>query len=182
MADKDIWRRRKEAILRFKGNFKMAAITALGLLLLATVAGLAISALTTVRDATEDTPAEFVGVSAEAAVGPVTAVVSVAPTSPIEPGEAAANETPQAPDRVSNIKFDRSANGAEIKVRWDKVDDATHYHLNYTDDDGTSWHRYVSDIPAKKVPISIVSHPECNSNIAVEAVNEFAGEWTTTTR
>ena len=69
----------REKILKFKGNFKAAAITALGLLLLATVAGVAISALTTVRDATEDTPAEFVGMSAEVAVGPVTAVVSVAP-------------------------------------------------------------------------------------------------------
>ena len=232
--------------MRFKGNFKTAAIAALGLLLLATVAGLAISALTTVRDATEGTPAEFVGVSAEVAVGPVTAMVAVAPTSPIDATAASANsnappvvasvsgtrsengkqiaaswtaveeathyhlnyklhdgtdwfryvdywpdtsvtmkglqhtkgytlavqsvkkegedvyaygwtesdmvEAPAPPALVTGITAERSANGAEIKVNWDKVDDATHYHLNYTDDDGESWHRYVSDIPAKKVP------------------------------
>ena len=53
---------------------------------------------------------------------------------------------------------------------------------------GQSWSERVSDIAedanstSNRYDISIVSHPECNSNVAVEAVNEFAGEWATTTR
>ena len=120
-------------------------MTALGLLLLATIAGAAISMLMTVRDATEDTPAEFVGVSAEVVAGPVTAAVSIAPTSPIDPSEASANT--QAPALVESVKGKRSDDGAQIEASWTAVDDATHYSLNYYVHDGNDqWFRYTDDI------------------------------------
>ena len=83
--------------MRFQGNFKIAAIAALGVLLLASIAGAAVFALTTLRDTTEDTPAAVVGETAGAAVAPVQTVGSVA-SGPLDAEPAAANVATPTPE------------------------------------------------------------------------------------
>ena len=167
--------------MRFKGNFKTAAIAALGLLLLATVAGLAISALTTVRDATEGTPAEFVGVSAEVVAGPVTAMVAVAPTSPIDATAASANSN--APPLVASVSGTRSENGKQIAASWTAASDATHYSLNYYVHDGNDqWFRYTDDIVGTSFTMTGL-RPTYGYTIAIQSVKRvgedvYAYGWT----
>ena len=84
--------------MRFQGNFKIAAIAALGVLLLAAIAGAAVFALTLVQDTTEDTPVSVVGETAGAAVAPVQTVGSVA-SSPLDAEPAAANVATPTPSR-----------------------------------------------------------------------------------
>ena len=64
--------------MRFQGNLKIAVLSALGVMLLAVIAGAIVFALTAIQDTTEDTPAAVVGQTAGAAVGPVTAMGAVA--------------------------------------------------------------------------------------------------------
>ena len=87
--------------MRFQGNFKIALIAAVGVMLLAAIAGAVVFALTAVQDTTEDTPAAVVGETAGAAVAPVQTVGSVA-SSPLDAEPAAANvvEKPGEPMSV----------------------------------------------------------------------------------
>ena len=76
---------------------KIAIWAALGLMALGIIAGIAVFALTLIRDVTEDTPAAIVGETAGAVVDPVQTVGAVAP-SPLDPAGAAANEGRRSPD------------------------------------------------------------------------------------
>ena len=87
--------------MEFQGNFKIAAIAALGVMLLAVIAGAVVFGLTLVRDTTEDTAAEIVGETAGAAVVPVAAMGEAAPDSPLMPETAEAAGSGGAPSSVS---------------------------------------------------------------------------------
>ena len=77
-------------------KLKIAIWAALGLMALGIIAGLAVFALTLIRDVTEDTPAAIVGETAGAVVDPVQTMGAVAP-SPLDPVGAAADsgQSPQ---------------------------------------------------------------------------------------
>ena len=137
--------------MRFQGNFKIALIAAVGIMLLAVVAGAAVFALTTLRDTTEDTPVSVVGETAGAAAGPVVAVGQAAPDSPIEPEPAEASEDPSPPDSVSGV---RSVDGAQIAASWSAAANATHYNLEYTYDGGINWHIHSSEISTTSATIT----------------------------
>ena len=114
-------------MMRFQGNLKIAAIAALGVMLLAVIAGAIVFALTTVQSTTEDTPAGIVGETAGAAVAPVVAVGEAAPGSPIEPAAASANETSNPPANPSNVSATRD--GFTVTGSWDAATGATSYDV-----------------------------------------------------
>ena len=138
-------------MMRFQGNFKIAVIAAVGIMLLAAIAGAAVFGLTTLRDTTEDTPVSVVGETAGAAAGPVVAVGQAAPGSPIEPASAEASEAPSPPSSVTGT---RSTDGSQIAASWSAAANATHYNLNFTYDNGTNWHRHATDISGTSATIT----------------------------
>ena len=50
------------------------------------------------------------------------------------------------PDTPVNVTGVRTNDGASIAARWSLVTGAGSYNLNYTDDGGTTWNKYASDI------------------------------------
>ena len=107
----------------FNRKFKIALVAALGVMLLAVVAGAVVFGLTSVQEATEDTPAEIVGETAGAAAGPVAAVGQAAPGSPLEPEPASAD----APVYVTGVSGARD--GFTVSASWDSVKFATSYDV-----------------------------------------------------
>ena len=87
--------------MRFQGNFKIALIAAVGVMLLAVIAGAAVFALTALRDTTEDTPAAVVGETAGAAVAPVQTVGAVVAPNPMEPAPVEAGSVQVSVDLSS---------------------------------------------------------------------------------
>ena len=77
-------------MMRLSKKLRVAVWIALGMMAMATIAGIVVLALTFVQDTTEDTPAAIVGETAGAAVGPVQAVGAVA-ASPLDAVRAEAS-------------------------------------------------------------------------------------------
>ena len=158
--------------MRFQGNLKIAAIAALGVMLLAVIAGAVVFALTAVQSTTEDTPVDVVGQTAGAAVGPVTAMGAVA-SSPLDAEPAAASS---APPLVASVSGTRSANGQQIAVSWTAAANATHYSLNYFVHDGnTQWFRYTDDITTTSFTMTGLQ-PKKAYTLAVQSVRRETGD------
>ena len=111
--------------MRFQGNMKIAVITAVGVLLLAAIAGAVVFGLTLVQSTTEDTPAEIVGETAGAAVGPVQTMGAVA-SGPLDAEPASADESS---DYEYTVSVSGSRDEFTVAASWDAVVDATSYDV-----------------------------------------------------
>ena len=83
---------------------------------------------------------------------------------------------PSPPALTESVTGARSRDGASITAAWTAVEGATHYHLNYTADDGATWLRYASDIAASNTSLAMVSLQKKKKYIiAVQSVTTYQG-------
>ena len=165
--------------MRLQRKFKIALISALAVMFLATIAGIAAFGLTLIRDTTEDTPIEIVGDTAGTAVGPVTVMGSAAPSSPLEPHQATANQladnsAPSAPASVS-----ASRTSGSVAVSWSSVTNADSYDAQYRE--GTSTTTPWSDLASATTDTSATLSGATDSSsytFRVRATNQHgSSDW-----
>ena len=164
--------------MSFQQKLKIAILSALGVMALATIAGVVALALTLVRDTTEDTPIGIVGETAGVAAGSVSAVGETA-SGPLDAEPVSADSAPSKPDSIS-----ASRSSGKIDVKWSAVTGADAYDADYREgtDSTTPWSALASATTDNAATLSGATNAS-SYYFRVRASNQYGdSDWLTSAK